>query len=39
MIDSHAHLNDEKFAPDLEDVLDRSRSAGIKAVINVGYDL
>jgi len=39
MIDSHAHLNDEKFAPDLEDVLDRARSAGIKAVINVGYDL
>ena len=39
MIDSHAHLNDEKFAVDLEDVLDRARSAGIKAIINVGYDL
>ncbi|NLJ74713.1 MAG: TatD family hydrolase [Firmicutes bacterium] len=39
MIDSHAHLNDEKFSLDLEEVLARARLAGVKAVINVGYDL
>lgn len=39
MIDSHAHLNDKKFSLDLEEVLARARLAGVKAVINVGYDL
>ncbi|MEA1997065.1 MAG: TatD family hydrolase [Gemmatimonadota bacterium] len=36
--DSHAHLNDEAFAEDLEKVLERAGQAGVGRIINVGYD-
>lgn len=39
LIDSHAHLNDPAFSPDLPQVLERARQAGLAAIINVGYDL
>ncbi|MGE5530879.1 MAG: TatD family hydrolase [Bacteroidota bacterium] len=39
LIDSHAHLNDPRFSPDLPQVLERSREAGIVAIVNVGFDL
>lgn len=39
MIDSHAHLNDDAFAGDLEEVIERAREAGVHHIINVGYDL
>ncbi len=39
LIDSHAHLNDPRFAPDRPAVLERARAAGVTAIINVGYDL
>jgi TatD DNase family protein len=39
LIDSHAHLNDSRFSPDLPQVLQRAREAGIVAIINVGFDL
>ena len=39
MIDSHAHLQFEQYADDLDDVLTRSRDAGVTAVINIGTDL
>ena len=39
MIDTHAHLNDNRFAEDLDDVLQRAQAAGVTAIINVGYDL
>lgn len=39
LIDSHAHLNDERFSPDLPQVLQRGREAGLAAIVNVGYDL
>jgi len=39
MIDSHAHLNDPQFSPDLAEVLARAEEAGVTGIINVGYDL
>lgn len=39
LIDSHAHLNHEQFANDWQDALRRAKTAGIIAVINIGYDL
>ncbi len=39
IIDSHAHLHDEKFSADLYQVLDRARSAGIDQLITIGCDL
>lgn len=39
LIDTHAHLNDSRFAPDLDSVMDRAREAGIHTIIVVGYDL
>ncbi|MGN6755642.1 MAG: TatD family hydrolase [Thermomicrobiales bacterium] len=38
MIDSHAHLDDEAFAPDRAAVLARARAAGVGAIVNVGYN-
>ncbi len=39
LIDTHAHLIDQKFSSDLDLVLDRAKKAGVEAVINVGYTL
>ena len=39
LIDTHAHLNDEIFAKDLKEVVARAREAGVKTIVNVGYDL
>ncbi|MDI6600910.1 MAG: TatD family hydrolase [Thermoanaerobacteraceae bacterium] len=39
MIDTHAHLNDEDFAGDLDAVIDRAVSAGVKAIIVPGSDI
>ena len=36
MIDTHAHLDDERFADDLTDVLNRATEAGIEAIICPG---
>ncbi len=36
-IDSHAHLDDEAFAGDVGDVVARAASAGIAAIVNIGY--
>ncbi len=38
MIDTHAHLDDARFADDLPAVLDRARAAGIERVIAIGID-
>ncbi len=35
MIDSHAHLADEAFVPDLDAVLSRARAAGLEAILCV----
>lgn len=36
MIDTHCHLTHERFARDLDGVLDRARSAGLSACITIG---
>ncbi len=37
--DSHAHLDDARFAPDLAAVLDRARDAGVERIVTVGAGL
>lgn len=37
--DTHAHLDDEVYQEDFQDVLERIKSSGISRVTNVGYDL
>ncbi len=39
LIDSHAHLDGEKFAADRNDVLERARAAGVVAILTIGVDL
>lgn len=39
LIDSHAHLDDDKFNEDRETVLQRAKDAGVSTVINVGCDM
>ncbi len=39
LIDTHTHLNDDKYAEDLDDVLQRAVDAGVERVIICGYDL
>jgi len=38
-IDSHAHLDDQQFQADLEEVLTRASAARVKYIVNVGYNL
>jgi TatD DNase family protein len=38
LIDTHAHLDMEQFAPDLGDVLLRAREAGVGHIISVSID-
>jgi TatD DNase family protein len=39
LVDSHAHLIDEKFDRDREELIARTRAGGVALVINAGYDL
>jgi TatD DNase family protein len=39
IIDSHAHLQFEEYAAELNGVLARAQGAGLEAIINVGTDL
>ncbi len=38
LIDSHAHISDEKFNSDRQAVLERASAAGVKYIIEVGCD-
>lgn len=38
LFDTHVHLNDEQYTEDLEEVIDRARSAGIRYMVVVGFD-
>mgnify|MGYP000914157910 CR=1 FL=1 len=38
LFDTHAHLNDEHFAQDLPEVLERAKAAGVTRIAVVGYD-
>jgi TatD DNase family protein len=37
LVDTHAHLDDDQFAVDLDAVLARSEAAGIRRILNIGY--
>ena len=37
--DSHCHLNDEAFLPNLEEEISRCKEAGLKAMVCIGYDI
>ena len=39
LIDTHAHLDYFKFDADRAEVLERARSAGVAAILNVGVDV
>ncbi|MDD2496775.1 MAG: TatD family hydrolase [Desulfitobacteriaceae bacterium] len=39
LFDTHAHLNDEKFAEDLPQVVERAVQAGVTRVANIGFDV
>jgi len=39
LVDTHAHLNMDRFDGDRERVLERARRAAVKAVLDVGTDL
>jgi len=39
LTDSHAHLDDPAFAPDLPDVLRRAREAGVGRIVTIGTSL
>lgn len=38
-VDTHCHLNDEKFLPDLKSVVERAKIAGVNRIINFGDTL
>jgi TatD DNase family protein len=38
LIDTHAHLDDERFAPDLPAVLERAVAAGLTRALTIGVD-
>jgi TatD DNase family protein len=37
-VDTHAHLDDARFSPDLEAVLERAWEAGVHRIVTVGQD-
>lgn len=39
LIDTHAHLDDGRFADDLPAVLDRAAAAGVQRTVTIGIDL
>ena len=39
LFDSHAHLDDEKFDIDREDVITKIRTSGVERLISAGYSL
>lgn len=39
MIDSHAHLTDERFAGEVDSVVARAAEAGVDAVVTIGTDV
>ena len=39
LVDTHTHLNDEKFAGDVEETIARARAAGVTRLINMGDTL
>ncbi|NGX26380.1 MAG: putative metal-dependent hydrolase YcfH, partial [Chlamydiae bacterium] len=38
MIDSHAHLTSSQILPEVEDIIDRAKGAGVHTIINICTD-
>lgn len=38
ILDSHCHLDDAKFDPDRDQVIQRAKASGVCAVVNIGTD-
>lgn len=38
LFDTHAHLNAEEFDPDREEVLRRAKEAGVRRILNIGFN-
>ncbi len=38
LVDTHAHLNDEQFAEDREEVISRAKENGVETIINIGFN-
>ncbi len=39
LVDSHAHLDNDQFKDDLEQVLKNADEAGVKQILTIGCDL
>lgn len=39
MIDAHAHLTDERFAEDVDAVIERAAAAGVEVVVSIATDV
>ena len=39
LIDSHAHLTDERFADDLDATIERAAAAGVQRIVTIGSDV
>ena len=39
LFDSHAHLDDEKFDADREEIINKIRMSGVKRLVSAGYSL
>jgi TatD DNase family protein len=39
LVDSHAHIDDERFDGDRDQVIDRATAAGVSLILNIGADM
>ncbi|HHV61300.1 MAG TPA: TatD family hydrolase [Firmicutes bacterium] len=39
LVDTHAHLDDERFGADRDEVVERAARSGVKMIVNVGCDI
>jgi len=39
LVDTHAHLDDEQYDNDREEVIERAKESGVDKIINVSFDL
>jgi Tat protein secretion system quality control protein TatD with DNase activity len=39
LFDTHAHLDDESYDEDRDEVIQRARQRGIRHIVNIGFDL
>ena len=39
LVDSHAHIDDERFDADRDEVVARASAAGVPLIINIGADM